>query len=63
MYFYFIYLQYEGPLNLAVDVGCGNGQSSSLFASAFQKVLATDISPAQVEVAKTKNHPKNIEFL
>ncbi len=57
------FLQYQGPLNLTVDVGCGNGQSSTLLSTDFQKVLATDISQAQVDVAKTLNHPSNIQFL
>lgn len=54
--------QYEGELELCLDVGCGNGQCSALFSTSFRKVLATDISPAQVEVAKTMNHPPNVEF-
>lgn len=55
--------KYQGELDLCLDVGCGNGQCSALFATQFRKVLATDISSAQVEVAKTLlNHPKNIEF-
>ena len=56
-------LQYEGELSLCLDAGCGNGQSSNLFSSDFQKVIATDVSPAQVTVAKTMNHPSNIEFM
>ena len=61
--FHTLLFQYQGPTSLAVDVGCGNGQSSSLLSSIFTKVLATDISPAQVEVAKKMSHPANIEFL
>ncbi|XP_046456933.1 putative methyltransferase DDB_G0268948 [Daphnia pulex] len=55
--------KYEGELSLCLDAGCGNGQSSNLFSSDFKKVIATDVSSAQVTVAKTMNHPSNIEFL
>lgn len=55
-------LQYDGPLDLCVDVGCGNGQCSKLFASAFKKVLATDISPSQIRSAQSLRQPNNIEF-
>ena len=56
-------LQYEGELSLCLDAGCGNGQSSNLFSSDFQKVIATDVSSAQINVAQTMSHPTNIEFL
>jgi 2-polyprenyl-3-methyl-5-hydroxy-6-metoxy-1,4-benzoquinol methylase len=55
-------LQYPGDLELCLDVGCGNGQCSGLFSSSFRKVLATDISPSQIEVAKTLNYPTNVDF-
>ncbi len=55
-------MQYQGELELCCDVGCGNGQCSALFSTFFKKVLATDISAAQVEMAKKMNHPMNVEF-
>ncbi|XP_057369591.1 putative methyltransferase DDB_G0268948 [Daphnia carinata] len=55
--------KYTGDLNLCLDVGCGNGQSSNIFSPYFQKVIATDASPAQVEVANSMNHPTNITFV
>lgn len=58
-----LFKQYHGGLDLCLDVGCGNGQSSSIFSNNFTKVIATDVSSAQVNVAKTMNHPSNIEFL
>ena len=57
-----IFVQYQGPLNLALDVGCGNGQSATLFSDHFEKVLATDISEAQIVTAQGLNHPANIHF-
>ena len=55
-------LQYDGELLLGLDVGCGNGQCSALLSPHFKQILATDISSAQIEVAKTLNHPSNVEF-
>ncbi|GHB46540.1 hypothetical protein GCM10007094_39810 [Pseudovibrio japonicus] len=37
--------------NLAVDVGCGNGQFSVLLSNHFKQVLATDVSASQIENA------------
>ena len=54
--------QYNGPLNLCVDVGCGNGQCVSLFSSQFDKVLGTDISPSQIQEAKSKQYLENVDF-
>ena len=45
-----------------LDVGCGNGQSSTLFSDHFKRVLATDISEAQIITAQGVNHPTNIDF-
>ena len=36
---------------MALDVGCGSGQGSVLLAKHFASVVATDISPAQIEMA------------
>ena len=57
------FLKYNGDLTLCVDAGCGSGQCSLLFSSHFKKVLATDISVSQIEVAKSHNHSSNIEFV
>ncbi len=37
--------------NLALDVGCGNGQFSGMVARHFRQVLATDVSASQIENA------------
>jgi len=60
-YSYWI-LQYDGELLLGLDVGCGNGQCSALLSPHFKQILATDISSAQIEVAKTLSHPSNLQF-
>ena len=43
-------------LELAVDVGCGSGQSTLLLKEHFNSILGVDVSAAQVEKA-----PKDIE--
>ncbi len=45
--------------NLAVDVACGNGQSTVPLSSHFEKVIGVDISEAQLAEAP-KNHPSVI---
>ncbi|XP_051564713.1 putative methyltransferase DDB_G0268948 [Myxocyprinus asiaticus] len=45
----------DSPYELAVDVGCGSGQGTLLLAPHFARVVGTDISPAQLEVAM-KHH-------
>ncbi|XP_065061553.1 putative methyltransferase DDB_G0268948 isoform X2 [Rhopilema esculentum] len=50
-------------LPLAVDVGCGSGQSSQMFAPYFQNVIGLDVSSAQIKEANTANGNNNVEFL
>ena len=38
----------NSPSSLAVDIGCGPGQSTRLFADHFDKVIGFDISEAQI---------------
>ncbi|KAM4626658.1 putative methyltransferase [Discoglossus pictus] len=45
------------PYGLAVDVGCGTGQSTRIWVPYFQKVIGTDISEAQIEEAKKDAFP------
>ena len=49
-------------LNLAVDIGCGTGQSTRPLAPYFEKVLGFDISEAQLENAKREETPDNVEY-
>lgn len=39
------------PHDFAVDVGCGSGQNTVVFAPYFKKVVGCDVSSAQIEVA------------
>ncbi|EEC09148.1 conserved hypothetical protein [Ixodes scapularis] len=52
----------EASLRLAVDVGCGSGQSSGVLAPHFSLVHAYDLSEAQIAVAKANNRITNLTF-
>ncbi|XP_037336196.1 putative methyltransferase DDB_G0268948 isoform X2 [Pungitius pungitius] len=59
------YVRKQTPnrVSLAVDVGCGSGQGTILLAPHFTKVVGTDISPAQLEMALTNNkNPPNVSY-
>ncbi|KAL3854661.1 hypothetical protein ACJMK2_013920 [Sinanodonta woodiana] len=49
-----------GSFQLAVDVGCGSGQSSNQICCHFQSVVGMDISEDQIKAAKSKH--ENITF-
>ncbi|KAH6935848.1 hypothetical protein HPB50_010811 [Hyalomma asiaticum] len=49
-------------LNIAVDVGCGPGTSTTLLAPYFKEVHGYDISEAQITEAKALNKLKNVSF-
>ncbi|XP_078507141.1 putative methyltransferase DDB_G0268948 [Lissotriton helveticus] len=48
---------------LAVDIGCGTGESTRFLAAHFQKVVGIDISKAQIEEAKSVGAPSNVSYL
>ncbi|CAL8267217.1 unnamed protein product [Lota lota] len=50
------------PFDLALDVGCGSGQGSVLLAKHFASVIATDISPAQIEMAVAHSSMPNVTY-
>uniref|UniRef100_A0A8C3FAL2 Methyltransferase type 11 domain-containing protein n=1 Tax=Chrysemys picta bellii TaxID=8478 RepID=A0A8C3FAL2_CHRPI len=50
------------PIRLAVDVGCGSGQSTRVLAAHFEKVVGTDISEAQIEAAKQAASFPNVTY-
>lgn len=45
-----------------IDLGCGNGTQTRFLADHFQRVLGTEISPAAVEIARTKHAAANISY-
>ncbi|KAG7278730.1 hypothetical protein CRUP_008342 [Coryphaenoides rupestris] len=50
------------PLGLAVDLGCGTGQSSRLLAPHFQEVVGLDISEGQLTEARAVQGHHNITY-
>ncbi|CAH2308097.1 methyltransferase DDB_G0268948 [Pelobates cultripes] len=50
------------PYGFAVDVGCGTGQSTRILVPYFEKILGTDISPAQIEEASKANDIPNVTY-
>ncbi|XP_037569543.1 putative methyltransferase DDB_G0268948 isoform X2 [Dermacentor silvarum] len=48
--------------NLAVDVGCGPGISTTLLAPHFKEVHGYDVSEAQITEAKALNKFENVSF-
>ena len=57
-----MFCKYSGPLELAIDVGCGTGQNTYYYAGHFKKVIGTDVSPSQISVAKKNNPRENVKF-
>ena len=53
-------LSFVKEKNIAWDCATGNGQAAAVLADHFKKVIATDISPAQIEKATAKD---NIEYI
>ncbi|CAD5114897.1 DgyrCDS3931 [Dimorphilus gyrociliatus] len=60
----FIDEKLEKPFSrkLAIDVGCGSGQSTKLMANHFDRIIGLDISEAQIFEAKRNNEHDNVEF-
>jgi SAM-dependent methyltransferase len=45
-----------------IDLGCGNGTQTRFLADHFARVLGTEISPAAVEIARTKHAAPNVSY-
>ncbi len=51
------------PNKLALDVGCGTGQSTRPLAKYFDQVLGLDVSESQLDVAKSvEGTPSNVSY-
>lgn len=50
------------PLQNAVDIGCGSGQSTLVLAPYFQLVTGFDVSEAQVKHAKENRYAPNVHY-
>ncbi|XP_077861687.1 putative methyltransferase DDB_G0268948, partial [Saccoglossus kowalevskii] len=51
-----------GPYNLAVDVGCGSGQSTRILGDYFEQVIGCDVSESQIREAIGNNISPNVEY-
>ena len=54
--------QYKGELDLAVDVGCGPGESTEILQPHFKRILGLDYSQSMIENAKKHNPFSNVEY-
>jgi SAM-dependent methyltransferase len=53
---------YLNPQLPMIDLGCGNGTQTRFLADHFAKVMGTEISPAAVEIARTKHAAPNVSY-
>jgi ubiquinone/menaquinone biosynthesis C-methylase UbiE len=62
-YHSFLLKQLPTKGNTVLDIGCGTGEFSRLLAQRFDIVVAIDLSPKMIEVAKQRSqHYRNIDF-
>jgi SAM-dependent methyltransferase len=45
-----------------IDLGCGNGTQTRFLADHFARVIGTEISPAAIEIARTKHAAPNVSY-
>ena len=49
--------------NIALDIGCGTGEFSRLIAQRFDRVIALDLSPKTIEIARQRSQDyRNIDY-
>ena len=53
--------EHFGPETRVLEFGCGTGSTAILHAPHVQHILATDISPKMIEIAKEKARADNVE--
>jgi SAM-dependent methyltransferase len=53
---------YVDPRLPLIDVGCGHGTQTRFLAGHFSRVIGTEISPAAVDLARTKHAAPNIAY-
>lgn len=47
---------------VCVEVGCGPGRMTGLLAERFDRVIAVDVSPAMLELARRQVNAENVDF-
>uniref|UniRef100_A0A5S6R1C5 Methyltransf_25 domain-containing protein n=1 Tax=Trichuris muris TaxID=70415 RepID=A0A5S6R1C5_TRIMR len=58
----FVREKLKPPFRLHVDIGCGTGQSTSLFAPYFNSVVGVDSSENMIAMATQLNNQPNVSF-
>ena len=53
---------YADPQLPLIDLGCGNGTQTRFLANHFARVIGTEISPAAVQIARTKHAASNASY-
>ena len=53
---------YADPQLPLIDLGCGNGTQTRFLADHFARAIGTEISPAAIEIARTKHAAPNITY-
>ena len=53
---------YADPQLPLIDLGCGNGTQTRFLADHFARVIGTEISPAAIEIARTKHAAPNVSY-
>jgi len=48
---------------VCIEVGCGFGRMTSLLAERFDRVVAVDVSPRMLDLARANTHSDNVEFV
>lgn len=62
-YHHFLLKQLPSQRQTALDIGCGTGEFSRLLSRRFERVIASDLSPNMIEVAKQRSRQfSNIDF-
>ncbi|XP_054715793.1 putative methyltransferase DDB_G0268948 [Uloborus diversus] len=54
--------KYDGPMDLAIDVGCGSGQGTVILAPFFKKVHGSDIAESQIKAANETRARPNVTY-
>jgi SAM-dependent methyltransferase len=62
-YHHFLLKQLPSQRQTVLDIGCGTGEFSRLLSKRFERVIASDLSPNMIEVAKQRSRQfSNIDF-
>ncbi len=61
-YHNFLLRQLRSNCQAALEIGCGKGEFSRRLAATSVRVLALDLSPEMIRIARAQAHPPNIEF-